>query len=46
MKRPSLLNTEQNNFLKLTNNLLQINKRNVVKLQMETNTQKQSKSNL
>ena len=46
MKRPSLLNIEQNNFLKLTNNLLQINKRNVVKLQMETNTQKQSKSNL
>lgn len=42
MKRPSLLNSPQI-FFKLTNNLLQINKRNIVKLYMEINTQKESK---
>ena len=40
MKRPSLLNIKQNNFLSLTNDLLQMIKRNAVNLQMEINTPK------
>ena len=32
MKRPSLLNIKQNNFLSLTNDLLQMIKRNAVNL--------------
>ena len=40
MKRPSLLNIKQNNFLNLTNDLLQMIKINVVDLQMEINTPK------
>lgn len=37
---PSLLNIKQNTFLKLTNDLLQMIKRNAVNLQMEINTPK------